>query len=168
MPTQTAAWAWHPASGPSRCPRPNTKCPYEATMAFKTTEPTRPAQDASGHVEPAEPTRAEPDLETVETSDWLDSLDDVLFTRGGPRVRRLLAALQIRAQRAGVELPVTSQTPYVNTIPPDRQPAYPGSRDIERRIKSLVRWNAMAMVVRANRHEHGIGGHISTYASAAT
>ena len=137
-------------------------------MTVTTTKPTQPAADAAQPAEPADPVRVEADLETVETGDWLDSLDDVLFTRGAPRVRRLLAALQIRAQRAGVELPVTSQTPYANTILPDRQPAYPGSRAIERRIKSLIRWNAMAMVVRANRHEHGIGGHISTYASAAT
>jgi pyruvate dehydrogenase E1 component len=67
-----------------------------------------------------------------------------------------------------VPLPSTLNTPYINTIPADRQPRFPGSRDVERRIKSLVRWNAMAMVVRANREEHGIGGHISTYASAAT
>ncbi|MDD4890027.1 MAG: pyruvate dehydrogenase (acetyl-transferring), homodimeric type, partial [Phycisphaerae bacterium] len=108
------------------------------------------------------------DIEAVETRDWLDALDDVLYQRGPDRARRLLSALQIRAQRAGVELPVTSQTPYVNTIPVEHQPPYPGSREIEKRIKSLIRWNAMAMVVRANRQEHGIGGHISTYASAAT
>src|SRR4029453_15037084 len=61
-----------------------------------------------------------------------------------------------------------ANTPYINNIPADKQPPFPGSREIERRIKSLVRWNAIAMVVRANREESGIGGHISTYASAAT
>ncbi|MCG3177953.1 MAG: Pyruvate dehydrogenase E1 component [Phycisphaerae bacterium] len=107
-------------------------------------------------------------LESLETRDWLNSLDDVMSLRGPGRVGSLLRTLQIHAQRFGVELPVTSQTPYINTIPVDRQPPYPGSREIERRIKSIIRWNAMAMVVRANRNSDGIGGHISTYASAAT
>ncbi|MCC7495794.1 MAG: pyruvate dehydrogenase (acetyl-transferring), homodimeric type [Fimbriimonadaceae bacterium] len=108
------------------------------------------------------------DLELLETRDWVDALHDVLLSSGPERVTRLLEALQIHAQNHGAVLPVTSQTPYVNTIPAERQPAYPGNREIERRIKSIVRWNAMAMVVRANRAETGIGGHISTYASAAT
>ncbi len=113
---------------------------------------------------------AEPmvDLETLETRDWMESLEEVLH-RGGPdRVRELLRELQIRAQHRGVELPVTSQTPQVNTLPAELDPPYPGNRALERRIKSLIRWNAMSMVVRANRLEDGIGGHISTYASAAT
>src|SRR5690606_25557742 len=70
--------------------------------------------------------------------------------------------------RYGVALPVTSTTPYVNTIPPEHQAPFAGNRELERRIKSLIRWNAMAMVVEANQKAHGIGGHISTYASAAT
>ena len=107
-------------------------------------------------------------FESIETQAWLDSLEDVLFESGQGRVKDLLKELQIHAQREGVQLPVTSQTPYVNTISADRQPAYPGDRELERRIKSIVRWNAMAMVVRANRLSDGIGGHISTYASAAT
>ena len=76
--------------------------------------------------------------------------------------------LQIEAQRTGIRLPVTSQTPYVNSIPVEKQPRYPGDLALERRIKSVIRWNAMAMVVEANMNSHGIGGHISTYASAAT
>ena len=72
------------------------------------------------------------------------------------------------AVREGVELPLQLTTPYINTIPADKQPPYPGNREIERRIKSIIRWNAMAMVVRANKRFPGIGGHISTYASAAT
>jgi len=103
-----------------------------------------------------------------EIQDWVDSLEDVLHIHGPGHVRSLLDHLQIYAQRSRVVLPVTSQTPYVNTIPLEEQPPYPGSRDIERRIKSLARWNAMAMVVRENRQLDGIGGHISTYASAAT
>jgi pyruvate dehydrogenase E1 component len=108
------------------------------------------------------------ELEAMEIQEWLDSLDYVL-KRGGPeRVRRLLRQLQIHAQEFGVTLPFTANTPYINTIPADKQPPFPGSREVERRIKSIIRWNAMAMVVRANRLESGIGGHISTYASAAT
>ncbi len=104
----------------------------------------------------------------VETSDWLESLRDVLRTSGPDRVSRLLQELQIQAQRSGVPLPVTSKTPYVNTIPPEYQAPFPGDRALERRIKSIIRWNAMAMVVEANGKSQGIGGHISTYASAAT
>ena len=104
----------------------------------------------------------------LETNDWIDSLRDVARRRGPERVSRLLQTLQIEAQRSGIRLPVTSQTPYVNTIPIERQPTYPGDLEIERRIKSIIRWNAMAMVVEANQNNHGIGGHISTYASAAT
>src|SRR5262245_6251596 len=103
-----------------------------------------------------------------ETGEWLASLDYVIGRRGPERARELLTQLDVHAQRAGVKIPFTANTPYINTIPVDRQPVYPGSREIERRIKSLVRWNALAMVVRANREESGIGGHISTYASAAT
>jgi pyruvate dehydrogenase E1 component len=108
------------------------------------------------------------ELDEVETREWLDSLDYVINRRGPERARELLAQLGVYAQRAGVKIPFTANTPYINTIPVERQPVYPGSREIERRIKSLARWNALAMVVRANREESGIGGHISTYASAAT
>ena len=108
----------------------------------------------------------EPDW--VDTQEWVDSLRDVIRTRGAARTSRLLQALQIEAQRAGVRLPVTSTTPYVNTIPPEHQAPSPGDRELERRIKNVIRWNAMAMVTEANREASGIGGHISTYASAAT
>jgi pyruvate dehydrogenase E1 component len=107
-------------------------------------------------------------LEAIETREWLDSLDDVLRHGGSARVGRLLRDLGIQAQRAGVKLPFSANTPYINTIHPSEEVPYPGSREIERRIKSLVRWNAMAMVVRANKVEDGIGGHISTFASSAT
>ena len=108
------------------------------------------------------------ELETLETREWLDSLEHVLQRAGPERVVELLQQLTDYAQRAGVKVPFTANTAYVNTISRRHQPVYPGSREIERRIKSLVRWNAMAMVVRANRLNEGIGGHISTYASAAT
>ncbi len=107
--------------------------------------------------------------EVLETREWIDSLDYVLSAGGPERAGRLLQQLSLHARRAaGVNLPFTATTPYVNTIPTRQQPSFPGSQAMERRIKSLVRWNAMAMVVRANKMQEGIGGHISTYASAAT
>jgi pyruvate dehydrogenase E1 component len=108
-------------------------------------------------------------LEVLETREWLDSLDYVLSKGGPERAGRLLQQLSLHARRAaGVNLPFSATTPYQNTIPSVQQPPFPGSQEMERRIKSLVRWNALAMVVRANKIQEGIGGHISTYASAAT
>ena len=95
-------------------------------------------------------------------------MDYILENKGPERVQQLLAVLEESAHRNGVELPFTATTPYVNTIPRDKQPAYPGDREMERRIKSYVRWNAMAMVTRANRDPAAPGGHISTFASSAT
>ena len=114
------------------------------------------------------PTEAEADIQAIETQEWIDSLAWVLDHQGPERVRHLLEDLQIAARRAGVRIPFSANTPHINTIPAHEEVPYPGSREIERRIKSLIRWNAMAMVVRANHEESGIGGHISTYASAAT
>ena len=113
-------------------------------------------------------TKEAADAELTETREWRESLDYVLQQKGPERVARLLRELQVHARKAGVDIPFTANTPYINTIPAEKQPPFPGTREIERRIKSLIRWNAMAMVVRANREETGIGGHISTYASAAT
>ena len=107
------------------------------------------------------------DQDPAETREWIDALDDVIAARGEDRAKYLLQRLLDQAYRRTVPLPAPT-TPYVNTIPRHEQPPYPGDRAIERRIKSFVRWNAMAMVVRANRHESDIGGHIATYASAAT
>src|SRR5215831_8505342 len=108
-------------------------------------------------------------LEVLETREWLDSLDYVLTKSGADRAGRLLQQLALHARRAaGVNLPFSATTPYQNTIPSRQQPPFPGSQEMERRIKSLVRWNALAMVVRANKIQEGIGGHISTFASAAT
>jgi pyruvate dehydrogenase E1 component len=104
----------------------------------------------------------------LENREWLESLDYVYQSQGGERVCQLLRRLQIHAREHCLDIHFTANTPYINTIPRNQQPAYPGSREIERRIKSIIRWNAMAMVVRANREQSGIGGHISTYASAAT
>jgi len=104
----------------------------------------------------------------VETQEWIDALRDVSRSSGPERASSLLQSLQIAAQRLGMPLPVTSRTPYVNTIPKSLQPDYPGNIAIEDRVKSIIRWNAMAMVSEANEKSSGIGGHISTYASAAT
>ena len=100
-------------------------------------------------------------------------MDSVAGRRAGPRGPRARPATDpepcaITPANAASDCLFSANTPYINTIPADRQPIFPGSREIERRIKSILRWNAMAMVVRANRAEEGIGGHISTYASAAT
>ena len=108
------------------------------------------------------------ELDATETREWLDSIDYVLQSGGPAKVARLLRELTLYARQHGVKLPFTANTAYVNTIPADEQVLMPGSPDIERRIKSFVRWNAAAMVVRANKAEEGIGGHISTFASAAT
>jgi pyruvate dehydrogenase E1 component len=107
-------------------------------------------------------------VEALETREWLDSLDYVLRSGGVARAAELLRRLDAHARQSGQPLPFSSNTPYINTIPPDQQPRFPGNQKLERRIKSLVRWNALSMVVRANQKSDGIGGHISTYASAAT
>src|ERR1700732_1659176 len=107
--------------------------------------------------------------EVLETREWVDSLDYVLSQGGPVRAGRLLQQLALHARHAaGINLPFSATTPYQNTIPSQQQAPFPGSQEMERRIKSLVRWNALAMVVRANKIQEGIGGHISTFASAAT
>ncbi|GDX96680.1 pyruvate dehydrogenase E1 component [Planctomycetia bacterium] len=108
------------------------------------------------------------DADPTETREWLDSLRYVINSRGGDRAAYLLQAIEQEAYRLGVPIPFSATTPYINTIPTDRQPPFPGNRELERRIKSIIRWNAMAMVVRANREDKSIGGHISTFASSAT
>ena len=108
------------------------------------------------------------DIDPSETAEWLDSLNYVLESRGHERAAYLLEVLHNQARQAGVGRPLRNTTAYINTISNDQQTAYPGNRETERRIKSIIRWNAMAMVVRANKAFDGIGGHISTYASAAT
>jgi pyruvate dehydrogenase E1 component len=108
------------------------------------------------------------DLDPDDTQAWIESFAEVIRDSGEDRGRLLLSRLVEYGQRNGVVTPFTANTPYVNTIHADDQPVYPGDREIERRIKNQLRWNAMAMVVRANKHSGGIGGHISTYASLAT
>ena len=107
-------------------------------------------------------------IDPEELHEWFESLDDILYRYGPERLRELLVIMQERAYHRGVTMPFTANTPYINTIPLEKQPRYPGNIEVERRIKSIIRWNAMAMVVRANRQFSGLGGHISTYASSAT
>ena len=108
-----------------------------------------------------------PGIDEAELSDWFDSLEDVIHRYGPERTQQLLVQLREKAYLQGVMMPFSATTPYVNTISVDDEPEYPGDLEIERRIRSLVRWNAMAMVHRANSTTN-VGGHISTYASACT
>ena len=108
----------------------------------------------------------EPDHEEI--LEWIEAFDEVIDQEGPGQGTRLLDALTRRAQQSGVDVPVHLNTPYVNTIPVAEEVPYPGDRAMERRIKSLIRWNAMAMVHRQNKKDPGIGGHISTYSSLAT
>src|SRR5579884_3372296 len=108
------------------------------------------------------------DLNPQETSEWIEALDEIIDAAGPDRAGYVLERLMERAANLGVRVPLRWNTAYMNTIPPEEEVAYPGDRAIERRIKSLVRWNAVAMVVHANKMDPNIGGHLATYASAAT
>ena len=108
------------------------------------------------------------DPDKQETQEWIESLEDALEEHGYERTQHLLETLIDFAESKGARLPFNTNTPFLNTILPGQQPDYPGDRELERKIKSIVRWNAMAMVTKANKETPGIGGHISTFASAAT
>ena len=109
-----------------------------------------------------------PDIDPEETQEWLDSLDGVVEVHGKTRARFLVSKLLERARELQVGFPATVSTPYVNTIPAEREPWFPGDELIERRIRAFIRWNAAAMVIKANKHADGIGGHLSTFASSAS
>jgi pyruvate dehydrogenase E1 component len=109
-----------------------------------------------------------PDPDPVETSEWLDALDSVLENEGIERAHYLVGRLIRRARRRGAHLPYSANTAYINTIAEAREPSKPGNSELERRIRSIIRWNAMAMVLHANRVDPSLGGHISSFASAAT
>ena len=109
-----------------------------------------------------------PDTDPGETQEWLDSLDAVIDVHGKVRARYLLSRLLERARESQVSFPATVSTPYVNTIPREHEPWFPGDEHIERRIRAYIRWNAAVMVVRANKRAEGIGGHLSTFASSAS
>ncbi len=109
-----------------------------------------------------------PDADPQETQDWIDSLDSVVRTAGADRAQFLLYKVLKRARQLQIGLPPLTQTRYINTISPEQEPPFPGDEEIEHRIRRMVRWNAVAMVLRANNLTPGIGGHLATYASAAT
>ncbi|HEY7464247.1 MAG TPA: pyruvate dehydrogenase (acetyl-transferring), homodimeric type [Candidatus Limnocylindria bacterium] len=109
-----------------------------------------------------------PDIDPVETQEWLDSLDAVVEHGGSDRARFLMYKLLKRARQLNVGLPPLTQTRYINTISPEQEPYFPGDEAIELRVRRMIRWNALAMVLRANTRFEGIGGHLSTYASAAS
>ena len=108
-----------------------------------------------------------PDIDSQETSEWLESLEAVNSVAGKTRARYLLGRLNHRANQLQLGTSVTTSTDYVNTIPAEDQPFFPGDEHTERRIRAFIRWNAAAMVVRANKKSDGIGGHLSTFASSA-
>ena len=108
------------------------------------------------------------DTDPLETQDWLESLSAVISKDGNQRAHFLIKELINKAYREGANIPYTQNTPYINTIPPEAEIKSNGDQNIERRIRSLIRWNAAAMVVRANKKFPELGGHIGTFASAAT
>src|SRR6188508_1373090 len=107
-----------------------------------------------------------PDIDPQETREWLDALDSVLEAEGPDRAHFLIEQLIDKARRSGAYLPFSANTAYINTIPVDRQPNLPGDFNLEHRLRDCVRWNAMAMVLRANKSTN-VGGHIASFASAA-
>jgi pyruvate dehydrogenase E1 component len=109
-----------------------------------------------------------PDIDPEETAEWIDSFDAVVDAQGRPRARFLLMKLLERARSLQVDFPATVSSPYVNTIPRDQEPWFPGDEHTERRIRAYIRWNAAVMVTRANQRSEGIGGHLATYASSAS
>ena len=108
------------------------------------------------------------DTDPQETQDWIDSITSLIEEKGSDRTHYIIEKLIDYSRRNGIKIPFSANTDYINTISLANQESYPGNRNLERRIKSIIRWNAMAMVVRANRDNEGIGGHISSYASSAT
>jgi pyruvate dehydrogenase E1 component len=127
---------------------------------------TQGAQSTSG--QPPSSNGAGADIDATETSEWLEALDAVVTHDGPSRARDILTRLIERAQHAGTGTIASLNTPYINTIPPDREPPFPGDPAVERRLRSIVRWNAIAMVVRANKVSSELGGHIATFSSLAT
>ncbi|MEQ1814319.1 MAG: pyruvate dehydrogenase (acetyl-transferring), homodimeric type, partial [Candidatus Nitrotoga sp.] len=109
-----------------------------------------------------------PDADQQETQEWLDAIDSVLASGGPQRAHFLISQLIRKARLAGTDLPISSTTPYLNTIPLDQEQRSTGNQDLEHRIRALTRWNAMAIVLNANRESSELGGHIASFASAAT
>jgi pyruvate dehydrogenase E1 component len=122
---------------------------------------------------PVDPTRARngdghEDLDPAETQEWLEAVDDLLREHGPERTAELLGQAVTEARRWGAPVPVSDSTPYVNTIPPEDEPPMPGDPEVERRLRSAIRWNAAALVLQANKESSELGGHIASFQSAAT
>ncbi len=127
-----------------------------------------PSQDLDPSAHVPDPRGLGDDLDPLETQEWIEALEAVLEREGPERAHFLLENLIDKARRSGAHLPYTATTAYQNTIPPGQEQRSPGDAELEWRIRSIIRWNAMAMVVRANRDDSGLGGHIASFASAAT
>ena len=123
------------------------------------------AADTLPPVPPDEPDR---DLDPRETEDWLEALEDVLRRAGPERTAQLLGKVIVEARLAGAPVPVSDSTPYVNTIHPEDEEPIPGDPEVERRLRSAIRWNAAALVLQANKESSELGGHIASFQSAAT
>ena len=113
------------------------------------------------------PAFLETDVDPQETREWLEALDGVLEAAGPERAHFLLETLVDKARRSGAHLPYSANTAYINSIPPHAEEPMPGDPEIEHRVRSLIRWNAIAMVLRANKENSELGGHIASYQSAA-
>jgi pyruvate dehydrogenase E1 component len=109
-----------------------------------------------------------PDIDPTETREWVDALEGVIEVEGPERARYLLERVLDSARRKGAPVPYSANTPYLNTLPPEKEERHPGDRAIEHRIRSFIRWNALAIVLRANKHSSELGGHIASFQSAAT
>jgi pyruvate dehydrogenase E1 component len=114
------------------------------------------------------PQLASSDADPQETREWLDALEAVIAQEGPERAHFLLEQLIALGHQTGINMPYSANTEYINTIPPDQQPVTPGDYELEQKIRDYARWNALVMVLRANKNESGLGGHIASYASAAT
>jgi len=131
-------------------------------------ETRRPENVVTDRIQSSSTNGARSDIDALETGEWLEALDAVLTHDGPARARELLTRVVERAHGAGAGPTADLNTPYVNTIPAEREPPFPGDPAVERRLRSLVRWNAIAIVVRANKLTSELGGHIASYQSAAT
>ncbi|MCW2755928.1 MAG: pyruvate dehydrogenase [Marmoricola sp.] len=137
------------------------------TEAGTTPQTLRPAPAAPPVIHEGLPTQL-PDIDPDETTDWIDSFDALIDDRGRERARYVMLRLLERARQKQVGVPALRSTDYINTIPPEREPWFPGDEDIERRIRAFIRWNAAVMVSDANRKGLEVGGHIATYQSSAS
>jgi len=152
-----------PASRPARIAR--RRRPIASSLGAVCQRPHLARANAAGPV-PCHPVYR--DVDPQETAEWLEALEAVLREDGPERAQQLLEAVLERAQTAGAPLEIGLSTPYVNSIPPDREPELPGDPALERRLRSIIRWNAIALVLKANKESSELGGHIASYQSAAT